>query len=192
MLIFEYKLRGNKEQSAAIDEAIRIVQFIRNKALRLWMDTRGTNGYDLNGACRELVNTCRLPTSSRTGNSPKASVTLPGAASCPGSPTMGMSITFPSLPLSPLLRVRIVPHVEHESRKASQSGHISALVVGWCLTEITMPPSTSCKRHSTVLKGIQERVHLWVYATLLDRPPLLVRGCLARASGLDEGRTPLL
>lgn len=138
MLIFEYKLRGNKEQSAAIDEAIRIVQFIRNKALRLWMDTRGANGYDLNGACRELVNTCRLPTSSRTGNSPKASVTLPGAASCCGSPTMGMSITFPSLPLSLLLRVRIVPHVEHGSRKASQSGHISALVVGWCLTEITI------------------------------------------------------
>src|SRR5579875_1157691 len=55
MLIFEYKLRGTKEQYAAIDEAIRIVQFIRNKALRLWMDTRGTNGYDLNAACSQLA-----------------------------------------------------------------------------------------------------------------------------------------
>lgn len=55
MLIFEYKLRGNKEQYAAIDEAIRIVQFIRNKALRLWMDTRGINGYDLNVACSGLA-----------------------------------------------------------------------------------------------------------------------------------------
>ena len=55
MLIFEYKLRGNKEQYAAIDEAIRIVQFIRNKALCLWMQTRGTNGYDLNVACSQLA-----------------------------------------------------------------------------------------------------------------------------------------
>jgi len=55
MLIFEDKLRGTKEPYAAIDEAIRIVQFIRNKALRLWMDTRGTNGYDLNVACSQLA-----------------------------------------------------------------------------------------------------------------------------------------
>ena len=55
MLIFEDKLRGTKEQYGAIDEAIRIVQFIRNKALRLWMDTRGTNGYDLNVACSQLA-----------------------------------------------------------------------------------------------------------------------------------------
>jgi putative transposase len=38
MLIYEYKLDGNKQQYAAIEEAIRIVQFIRNKCLRLWMD----------------------------------------------------------------------------------------------------------------------------------------------------------
>lgn len=37
MLIYEYKLTGTKAQYAAIDEAIRIAQFIRNKALRLWM-----------------------------------------------------------------------------------------------------------------------------------------------------------
>ena len=55
MLIFEYKLRGNKEHYAAIDEAIRICQFIRNKALRLWMDTRGITGYDLNVACAQLA-----------------------------------------------------------------------------------------------------------------------------------------
>ena len=55
MLIYEYKLHGNKGQYAAIDEAIRITQFIRNKALRLWMDTRGVNGYDLNVACAQLA-----------------------------------------------------------------------------------------------------------------------------------------
>ena len=41
MLIYEYKLDGNQQQNAAIDEAIRIVQFIRNKCLRKWMDGRG-------------------------------------------------------------------------------------------------------------------------------------------------------
>ncbi|MGO8949627.1 MAG: RNA-guided endonuclease InsQ/TnpB family protein [Ktedonobacterales bacterium] len=56
MLIFEYKLHGTKEQYAAIDEAIRIVQFVRNKVVRLWMDTRGITGYDLNRACAHLAN----------------------------------------------------------------------------------------------------------------------------------------
>lgn len=47
MLIYEFKLRGKPEQFAAIDEAIRTVQFIRNKAVRFWMDHRGTGKYDL-------------------------------------------------------------------------------------------------------------------------------------------------
>src|SRR5256886_1584079 len=47
MLIYEYKLDGNKQQYAAIDEAIRIVQFIRNKCLRLWMDGRRISKNDL-------------------------------------------------------------------------------------------------------------------------------------------------
>ncbi len=34
-------LDGSKTQYAALDEAIRIVQFIRNKCLRVWMDERG-------------------------------------------------------------------------------------------------------------------------------------------------------
>jgi IS605 OrfB family transposase len=48
MLIFEYKLDGSKKQYAALDEAIRIVQFIRNKCLRLWMDERGGSGISKN------------------------------------------------------------------------------------------------------------------------------------------------
>ena len=35
MLIYEYKVDGTQAQYAAIKEAIRVVQFIRNKALRL-------------------------------------------------------------------------------------------------------------------------------------------------------------
>jgi len=55
MLIYEYKLAGTKKQYTAIDEAIRIVQFIRNKCLRLWMDTRGTNRNDLQCYCAVLA-----------------------------------------------------------------------------------------------------------------------------------------
>jgi transposase len=42
-------------QKAAIEEAIRIVQFVRNKALRLWMDMRGTNKNDLQCFCAVLA-----------------------------------------------------------------------------------------------------------------------------------------
>ncbi len=38
MRVFEYKLVATKQQEQRITEAIRTVQFIRNKALRLWMD----------------------------------------------------------------------------------------------------------------------------------------------------------
>ncbi len=55
MLIYEYKLDGNTAQYKAIDEAIRITQFIRNKCLRLWMDTRGTNKNDLQCYCAVLA-----------------------------------------------------------------------------------------------------------------------------------------
>ncbi len=47
MLIFEYKVDASKKQYAAIEEAIRVVQFIRNKCLRLWMDERGISRNDL-------------------------------------------------------------------------------------------------------------------------------------------------
>jgi putative transposase len=38
MLVLEYKVKGKKAQYAAIDDAIRTTQFIRNKAVRYWMD----------------------------------------------------------------------------------------------------------------------------------------------------------
>lgn len=55
MLILEYKLRANKRQQAAIDEAIRTTQLVRNKALRLWMDGRGVGQYDLQALCSQLA-----------------------------------------------------------------------------------------------------------------------------------------
>ncbi len=55
MLTYEYKLDGTKQQYAAIDEAIRVVQFIRNKCLRKWMDERGVRSNDLQCYCAELA-----------------------------------------------------------------------------------------------------------------------------------------
>ncbi len=47
MLVFEFRAYGKSEQFIAIKEAIRTVQFIRNKCIRLWMDNPKTNKYDL-------------------------------------------------------------------------------------------------------------------------------------------------
>jgi putative transposase len=55
MLIYEYKLDGNTAQYAAIDEAIRITQFIRNTCLRQWMDERGVSKNDLQCYCADLA-----------------------------------------------------------------------------------------------------------------------------------------
>ncbi len=55
MLIYEYKLDGSSVQYAAIDEAIRITQFIRNKCLRLWMDERAISKNDLQCYCAVLA-----------------------------------------------------------------------------------------------------------------------------------------
>ena len=48
MLVFEYKAYGSRQQFNAAGEAIRTVQFIRNKALRFWMDNEKVNKFDLN------------------------------------------------------------------------------------------------------------------------------------------------
>src|SRR5579884_1856392 len=55
MLIYEYKLSGTNAQYSAIEEAIRTTQFVRNKCLRLWMDTRGINRNDLQCSSAELA-----------------------------------------------------------------------------------------------------------------------------------------
>src|SRR5260370_8285217 len=54
MLSYEYKLQITPAQQAAIDEAIRVAQFIRNKCLRLWMDGQGITANDLQIACSRL------------------------------------------------------------------------------------------------------------------------------------------
>jgi putative transposase len=55
MLVYEYKLDGNHKQYAAIEEATRVVQFIRNKCLRLWMDGKRVCNNDLQTYCAVLA-----------------------------------------------------------------------------------------------------------------------------------------
>ena len=55
MLVLEAKLKGKEQQYNLIDEAIRTATFVRNKALRLWMDVKDSDKYDLNKYCAVLA-----------------------------------------------------------------------------------------------------------------------------------------
>jgi putative transposase len=56
MIVRETKLKhGTAEQYLALDEAIRTAQFIRNKAVRFWMDNQGTNKAELYSLCKDLA-----------------------------------------------------------------------------------------------------------------------------------------
>ncbi len=59
MLVLEYKIQAKSIQLRAIDEAIRTVQFIRNKSIRYWMDApkdTKINRFALNKYSTELRN----------------------------------------------------------------------------------------------------------------------------------------
>jgi putative transposase len=47
VLVLEFKAYGKSQQFIAIDKAIRTVQFIRNKCIRLWMDNPKSDKYAL-------------------------------------------------------------------------------------------------------------------------------------------------
>jgi putative transposase len=55
MIIYEFKVKAKAIQYRAIDEAIRTSQFIQNKCLRYWMDSKGVSKYDLNKYCKVLA-----------------------------------------------------------------------------------------------------------------------------------------
>jgi hypothetical protein len=55
MIVLEFKLKGRPGQFRAIDEAIRVTQFIRNRCVRLWCETRGLGPADLSAYCRLLA-----------------------------------------------------------------------------------------------------------------------------------------
>jgi putative transposase len=51
MIVLELKLKGKPQQYRVIDEMIRTAQFIRNRALRYWMDNQGVKLSDLYKQC---------------------------------------------------------------------------------------------------------------------------------------------
>jgi len=55
MLVFEFKAYGKRQQFDAVDQAIRTVQFIRNKAIRLWIDGEKIDKNDLSKYCAVLA-----------------------------------------------------------------------------------------------------------------------------------------
>ncbi len=64
MLVYEYKIKANKSKLAAIDEAIRIGQFIRNKCLRYWIDAGKEdkiNGFALNTYTKIIADNPEFP-----------------------------------------------------------------------------------------------------------------------------------
>ena len=96
MLIYEYKLDGNKQQYAAIDEAIHIVQFIRNKCLRLWMDGERISKNDLQTYCAVLM--------------------LAGGYFCNGLPTIARCMISRFSPYHPISPAKNAPLVKPLSK----------------------------------------------------------------------------
>jgi putative transposase len=55
MITPEFKAYGTNNQFLLIDEAIRAVQFVRNKCLRLWIDGGAKSYFDLSKYCAVLA-----------------------------------------------------------------------------------------------------------------------------------------
>ena len=56
MIVREAKLKyGTADQYSALDEAIRTGQFIRNKCLRLWIDTKKCGKAEMQSYCKKLA-----------------------------------------------------------------------------------------------------------------------------------------
>ena len=64
MLVYEYKIKANSTKLAAINEAIRTGQYIRNKCLRYWMDAdkeQKINRFALNKYSTIVANDPEMP-----------------------------------------------------------------------------------------------------------------------------------
>ncbi len=55
MIVLEFKLKGTPQQYRIIDDMIRTAQFVRNRALRYWMDNRGVKLSELYKQCAVMA-----------------------------------------------------------------------------------------------------------------------------------------
>ena len=55
MLVFEFKTYGKASKFQAVDAAIRTTQFIRNEAVRLWIDGLAKSWIELSRHCALLA-----------------------------------------------------------------------------------------------------------------------------------------
>jgi putative transposase len=55
MITLEFKLKGKLAQYRIIDDMIRTAQFVRNKALRYWIDNEGVKLSDLYKQCAVMA-----------------------------------------------------------------------------------------------------------------------------------------
>ena len=61
MRVIEFKLKTNSHQEIAIQEAIRVGQFIRNKCLRFWMDSTKEDKVNYATLCRLVTDLTQNP-----------------------------------------------------------------------------------------------------------------------------------
>ena len=80
MITYEFKVKGKAEQYRRIDEAIRTCQFIRNKAIRFWMDNRGVKLFELSKLsavlAKEFEFAARLNSQARQAATERASFSI--------------------------------------------------------------------------------------------------------------------
>jgi len=67
MRVIEFKLKTNSHQEIAIQEAIRVGQFIRNKCLRFWMDSTKEDKVNYATLCRLTTELSNIPEFSFVG-----------------------------------------------------------------------------------------------------------------------------
>ena len=76
MITLEYKLKGRPAQYRIIDDTIRTAQFVRNKALRYWMDNHNVKLSDLYKQCailaKEFEGAGKLNSMARQGSAERA------------------------------------------------------------------------------------------------------------------------
>jgi putative transposase len=123
MLVLEFKAYGKTEQLKAIDEAIRICQFIRNKSIRLWMDGGAKSWFDLSKYCaiwaKEFDFANKLGAMARQASAERAWASISRFYDNVKKGMKGKKVGYPSFQTVDLLSTRLI--LGNSQRTASQS-----------------------------------------------------------------------